>query len=141
RDRRADHHREPALRPARHRHGRLGSRGHAHARGAGRPRPGLPRAGGALCADRGVAGMRTPTAADLEDIAFGAAVLGTGGGGDPYIGKLLARTAIGQHGPVTLIDLDEVPDDAHVITCGAMGAPTIVLEKVPSGEELLMAMR
>ena len=85
--------------------------------------------------------MRTLTATDLEDIAFGAAVLGTGGGGDPYIGKLLARTAIEHHGPVTLIDLNEVPDDAHVITCGAMGAPTIVLEKVPSGEELLMAMR
>lgn len=85
--------------------------------------------------------MRTLDAADLEDIAFGAAVLGTGGGGDPYIGKLLARTALEMHGPVTLLDLEELPDDAHVITCGAMGAPTIVLEKVPSGEELLAAMR
>lgn len=85
--------------------------------------------------------MRLLHPADLEDIAFGAAVLGTGGGGDPYIGKLLARGGIETHGPVTLISLDEVPDDAHVITCGAMGAPTIVLEKVPSGEEMLMALR
>lgn len=85
--------------------------------------------------------MRTLNAADLDDLAFGAAVLGTGGGGDPYIGKLLARTAIERYGPVTLVDLDEVPDDARVIACGAMGAPTIVLEKVPSGEEMLMAMR
>lgn len=85
--------------------------------------------------------MRILTAADLEDIAFGAAVLGTGGGGDPYIGKLLARTAMERNGPVTLIDLDEVPDGAHVITCGAMGAPTIVLEKVPSGDEMLMALQ
>ncbi|GAB1361088.1 DUF917 domain-containing protein [Rhodobacter sp.] len=85
--------------------------------------------------------MRTLTAADLEDIAFGAAVLGTGGGGDPYIGKLLARTAMERNGPVTLIGLDEVPDDAHVVTCGAMGAPTIVLEKVPSGDEMLMALQ
>ncbi|WP_210526158.1 DUF917 domain-containing protein [Rubellimicrobium arenae] len=85
--------------------------------------------------------MRTITAPDLEDIAFGAAVLGTGGGGDPYIGKLLARGAVEAHGPVTLLSLEELPDDAHVITCGAMGAPTIVLEKVPSGEEMLMAMR
>ena len=28
---------------------------------------------------------------NLEDIAIGAAVLGTGGGGDPYIGKLMAQ--------------------------------------------------
>jgi len=30
---------------------------------------------------------------DLEDLAVGAAVLGTGGGGNPYIGKLLAQQA------------------------------------------------
>ena len=27
----------------------------------------------------------------LESISIGAAVLGAGGGGDPYIGKLMAR--------------------------------------------------
>ena len=27
---------------------------------------------------------------EVEDIALGAAVLGTGGGGDPYIGRLMA---------------------------------------------------
>lgn len=85
--------------------------------------------------------MRTITAEDLDDIAVGAAVLGTGGGGDPYIGKLLARGAIAEHGPVTLVDLDEVPDDAHVLTMGGMGAPTILIEKVPSGEEALAALR
>lgn len=78
---------------------------------------------------------------DLEDIAVGAAILGTGGGGDPYIGKLLARQAIAEHGPVKLISLDELPDEARLVTCGAMGAPTIVLEKVPSGQEMLMALR
>jgi uncharacterized protein len=29
--------------------------------------------------------------ADLDDIATGGAILGTGGGGDPYIGKLMAQ--------------------------------------------------
>ena len=32
--------------------------------------------------------------AEMHDIASGAAILGTGGGGDPYIGKLMALTAI-----------------------------------------------
>jgi nicotinamide-nucleotide amidase len=45
--------------------------------------------------------MRWLEVGDLEDIAVGAAVLGTGGGGDPYIGKLLARGAIEAHGAVS----------------------------------------
>jgi DUF917 family protein len=85
--------------------------------------------------------MRDLTDADLDDLAVGAAVLGTGGGGDPYIGKLLARGAIAEHGPVPLVSLDELPDDAHVVTTGGMGAPTIIIEKLPSGEEALSALR
>lgn len=85
--------------------------------------------------------MRMITAEDLEDLAVGAAVLGTGGGGDPYIGKLLARGAIAAHGPVRLVSLDDLPDDAHVVTTGGMGAPTILIEKVPSGEEAMAALR
>nr|WP_309240158.1 DUF917 family protein [Actinomadura sp. J1-007] len=59
----------------------------------------------------------------LEDMARGAGILGTGGGGDPYIGRLLAQQAIREHGPVTVVDIDEVPADATVIAVSAMGAP------------------
>ena len=31
---------------------------------------------------------------DIEDIALGATLLGAGGGGDPYIGKLTALAAV-----------------------------------------------
>jgi uncharacterized protein len=60
--------------------------------------------------------------ADLDDIAIGGAVLGTGGGGDPYIGKLMAQQAIRKCGPVRMIELDEVDDDALVAPCAMMGA-------------------
>ena len=43
--------------------------------------------------------IRTIDVADLDDIAIGGAILGTGGGGDPYIGKLMAQQAIRRHGP------------------------------------------
>jgi DUF917 family protein len=76
---------------------------------------------------------------DLDDLALGAAVLGTGGGGDPYIGKLMARTAIEEFGPVPLIQLEDVPDEIRILTCGAMGAPTILIEKIASGDELGLA--
>ncbi|MGH3908834.1 MAG: DUF917 family protein, partial [Pseudonocardiaceae bacterium] len=51
----------------------------------------------------------------LDDLAVGAAVLGTGGGGNPYLGALLAKREIREHGPVELVAVDEVPDDALVV--------------------------
>ena len=78
---------------------------------------------------------------DLEDIARGAAILGTGGGGDPYIGKLLARAAIRERGPVTLMSADEVPDDALIAQGAMMGAPTVMVEKIPEGREVVNAFQ
>jgi hypothetical protein len=77
----------------------------------------------------------------LEDLAFGAAVLGTGGGGNPYIGMLLASEAIREHGPLTIVDPEEVPDDALVVPAAMMGAPTILVEKIPAGDEIVAAFR
>ena len=48
--------------------------------------------------------MRLIGTAELEDIALGAALLGAGGGGDPYIGKLMAMSAIKSCGPARLMD-------------------------------------
>ena len=66
----------------------------------------------------------------LPQIAIGAGILGTGGGGNPYIGQLRAREAIRKWGPVTVLSPDEVPDDATVICVGGIGAPTVGIEKV-----------
>lgn len=85
--------------------------------------------------------LRTIHAEDLEDIAIGGAILGTGGGGDPYVGKLMAQEAIRKHGPVKLIDVEELPDDALVVPVCMMGAPTVMTEKLPQGEELMNAFR
>ena len=76
------------------------------------------------------------TADQIPDVARGAAVLGTGGGGDPYIGALLATQALREHGDVTVVALDEVPADAVVLTVAMMGAPTVMVEKLPSLDEV-----
>jgi DUF917 family protein len=83
----------------------------------------------------------TLTEDDLPDLARGAAVLGTGGGGDPYVGRLLVREAIREHGPITVLDPSEVDDDALVIPTAQMGAPTVVHEKLPNGSEPVLALR
>lgn len=79
--------------------------------------------------------MRKIGLQEIEDITTGAALLGAGGGGDPYIGKLMAIGAIKEHGPVTLLDPDEVPDDALIVPIAMMGAPTVLCEKGIGGNE------
>lgn len=78
---------------------------------------------------------------EIRDIAVGAAILGCGGGGDPEIGRLMAEDAIRQRGRVTLTPPDEVADDAQILASAMMGAPTVVVEKVPSGLEPTRAFR
>lgn len=79
--------------------------------------------------------MRKIGIKEIEDIATGAALLGAGGGGDPYVGKLMAIGAVRDCGPVTLLDPDEVPDDALVVPIAMMGAPTVLAEKAVGGTE------
>ncbi|KAA0966355.1 DUF917 domain-containing protein [Sporosarcina sp. ANT_H38] len=74
---------------------------------------------------------------DIEHIAIGAAVLGTGGGGDPYIGKLMALHAIEKYGPVQVITMDELKDNQWVVPVSGMGSPSVLIEKIPSFEMLM----
>lgn len=73
---------------------------------------------------------------EVRAIARGAAVLGTGGGGDPHIGALMAAAAVRAHGPVDLTALEDLPDDAVVLPVAMMGAPTVMVEKIPSGDQV-----
>ncbi|MGI5971479.1 MAG: DUF917 domain-containing protein [Oscillospiraceae bacterium] len=79
--------------------------------------------------------MRKIGLREIEDIALGASLLGAGGGGDPYIGKLVAIGAIRECGEVTLLDPEEVPDDALIVPIAMMGAPTVLVEKGIGGTE------
>ena len=78
---------------------------------------------------------------DLEDFCRGAAFLGTGGGGSPYLGRLLAERIMAEGKTVDIISVDEVPDDALVIPTAGMGAPTIGIEKLQRGDETSIALR
>ncbi|MCC6675219.1 MAG: DUF917 domain-containing protein [Thermomicrobiales bacterium] len=82
------------------------------------------------------------TREDLKDLARGAAFLGTGGGGNPYIGRLMVERALDESGAeLELMDLSEVPDDAFVIPTAMMGAPTCIVEKLPNGGELAASFK
>lgn len=85
---------------------------------------------------------QTLTIADLPDLARGAAFLGTGGGGNPYVGRLLVEGAMRDAGhDLELLDLAEIPDDALIIPTAMMGAPTCIVEKLPRGNEAAASLR
>lgn len=71
----------------------------------------------------------------VTDLAIGCTVLAGGGGGDPRIGLLMAVNAIRQNGPVPLLQLDQLPDDDLIFAAGMIGAPTVMVEKIPNGNE------
>ncbi len=71
----------------------------------------------------------------LRALARGCAVLGAGGGGDTYLALLQALQATEDFGPARLVDVDELPDDALIMPCGGIGAPTVSIEKIENGDE------
>jgi len=77
----------------------------------------------------------------LGDFARGAAFLGSGGGGDPYYGVLLAEAELAKHGPVELISIADLDDHAIIAPCGWIGAPTVSVEKLPNGREVIAGLQ
>jgi DUF917 family protein len=85
--------------------------------------------------------MWTITKADLERLAIGAGILGTGGGGNPYVGKLHAMALLDEGKTINIVSPDSVSDDALVTSVGFMGAPVVSVERLKRGDEPLKAVR
>jgi uncharacterized protein len=83
--------------------------------------------------------VRHLNADELRDVARGAAVLGTGGGGDPYLGTLAALLALERHGAPRVIDVTELPEESLLASPVMVGAPVPLIEKFALGEELRYA--
>ncbi|NOX83201.1 MAG: DUF917 domain-containing protein [Alphaproteobacteria bacterium] len=79
--------------------------------------------------------------ANLEDFIRGSAFLGTGGGGDPYVGMLMLKQVLNDGMQVTLIDPADFDDEKTAINILTMGAPTVINEKIPSGPANVRALR
>ena len=82
-------------------------------------------------------------AGDIDTLALGSAVLGSGGGGNPYIGALLLRQAM-ESSSVSQIEItpfDELDDSDFLICSAGMGSPAIGIEKIPNGSEFVRSFR
>lgn len=85
--------------------------------------------------------MRTLTEADLEPISIGAALLGTGGGGNPYLGKLRVRELLRRGRSIEIVSPDQLADDDLLVVSGGMGSPVVSYEKLVHGSEEAWAAR
>ncbi len=44
---------------------------------------------------------------------------------------LMAQSAVRKYGPVTMIDASDLADDDLIVAVAMMGAPTVMIEKIP----------
>ncbi|PYM67676.1 MAG: DUF917 domain-containing protein, partial [Candidatus Rokuibacteriota bacterium] len=75
--------------------------------------------------------LRPVSAAEIESLAIGAWILGTGGGGSPYTGLLNMRKLYRRGVVVALMDPAALADDDLVAVVSNMGAPLVGLERLP----------
>jgi hypothetical protein len=78
---------------------------------------------------------------DLLPLSLGAALLGTGGGGNPYIGMLRTRELLRKGASVEVLPLEALEDDQYIGSVGGIGAPVVGVEKIEQGEECLRALQ
>ena len=78
---------------------------------------------------------------DLDALTLGAAILGTGGGGNPYIGRLRARVLWQRGLAAEIVEPASIADGATVLSVGGIGAPTVAVEKIRRGDEEVQALR
>ena len=72
----------------------------------------------------------------MRAVAIGSGILGTGGGGNPYLGRVWVERVMKDlnTGP-RIIDVEDVPDDSFVCAVSGMGAPTVGVEKLSETRE------
>jgi len=75
------------------------------------------------------------TVDDLDSIAIGATLLGSGGGGDVECELLRAKEYFSKTNGVELVTLQSVSDEALILPMAFMGAPMVSIEKLASGTE------
>ena len=66
--------------------------------------------------------MKDLSQQDCVDLCFGAALLGTGGGGSRELGLALLERALAQGMAIRLVSADEIGDDALVVTPSFVGS-------------------
>jgi DUF917 family protein len=84
--------------------------------------------------------MRELDLDEIEALAVGAWVLGTGGGGSPYLGLLNMRRLYGEGKRVSLMPPEDLSDDDLVAVVSNMGAPLVGQERLTDSRNIARAV-
>ena len=84
---------------------------------------------------------RDLSADDMQALALGAWILGTGGGGDPYHKLMNVLELFKNGGGARLIDPRGLEDAALVAVLSTMGAPLVGQERIPDAQHALRPLR
>ncbi|MBM3568469.1 MAG: DUF917 domain-containing protein [Alphaproteobacteria bacterium] len=84
--------------------------------------------------------MRPLSLDDIEALAIGAWILGTGGGGSPYLGLLNMRRLYAEGKTVRLMPPEALADDAWVAVVSNMGAPLVGQERLSDSRNAARAV-
>src|SRR5437762_8693070 len=84
--------------------------------------------------------MRKITREDIECLAVGAWILGTGGGGSPYLGLLNMRWLYGEGHRVELMSPLDLDDEDRVAVVSNMGAPLVGQERLADSRNIARAV-
>jgi uncharacterized protein len=85
--------------------------------------------------------LRPVSAAEIESLAIGAWILGTGGGGSPYLALLNMRKLYREGARVSLLDPMDLADDARVAVVSNMGAPLVGQERLTDPHTIARAVQ
>jgi DUF917 family protein len=88
-----------------------------------------------------MAKLRPISEEELDDLATGCWILGTGGGGEPYYSVLEMKALYASGLRVSLMDPLDLADDALVACVGQMGAPLVIQEKLTDGQVMSDTIR
>ncbi|PYO51120.1 MAG: DUF917 domain-containing protein [Candidatus Rokuibacteriota bacterium] len=88
-----------------------------------------------------MAPLRDVSAAEIESLAIGAWILGTGGGGSPYLALLNMRRLYRDGVVVRLMDPMDLADDDLVAIVSNMGAPLVGQERLTDPRTIERAVR
>src|ERR1700746_341718 len=84
--------------------------------------------------------MRELALDDIEALAVGAWILGTGGGGSPYLGLLNMRRLYAEGRRVSLMPPDQLADDGWGAAVSNMGAPLVGQERLTDSRTIARAV-
>src|SRR3989449_5960288 len=87
-----------------------------------------------------MASLRPVSAEEIESLAIGAWILGTGGGGSPYLALLNMRALYREGARVALMDPMELADDDLVAVVSNMGAPLVGQERLTDPRTIASAV-